>query len=108
MPRQTLAHVGRRRLILDGFKRMRYSDGFSHARSLAFLGILLFVEGVIGAIGISRVLGSATFAKAIANALESIVPGPAERVLDERRRPGDTRPPRPGTGWRSRSARSAP
>ena len=80
--RQTLAHVGRRRLITDGFKRMRYSDGFSHARSLAFLGILLFVEGVIGAIGISRVLGSATFAKAIANALESILPGPAERVLE--------------------------
>ena len=80
--RQTLSHVGRRRLILDGFKRMRYSDGFSHARSLSFLGILLFVEGVIGAIGISRVLGSATFAKAIANALESILPGPAERVLD--------------------------
>jgi YihY family inner membrane protein len=80
--RQTLAHVGRRRLIKDGFKRMRYSDGFSHARSLAFLGILLFVEGVIAAIGIARVLGSATFAKAIANALESILPGPAERVLE--------------------------
>lgn len=80
--RQTLAHVGRRRLILDGFTRMRYSDGFSHARSLAFLGILLFVEGVIGAIGIARALGNATFAKAIANALESILPGPAESVLE--------------------------
>ena len=80
--RQTLARVGRRRLILDGYTRMRYSDGFSHARSLSFLGILLFVEGVIGAIGISRALGSATFAKAIAKALESILPGPAERVLE--------------------------
>lgn len=80
--RQTLARVGRRRLLLDGYERMRYSDGFSHARSLAFLGILLFVEGVIGAIGIAHALGNSTFAKTIANALESIVPGPASRVLE--------------------------
>ena len=43
--KDTLARVGRRRLIGDALKRLRFSDGFSHARSMAFLGILLFVEG---------------------------------------------------------------
>lgn len=79
--KKTLAHIGRRRLIADALKRLRFSDGFSHARSMAFLGILLFVEGVIGAVGISRALGNARFAKAIADSLQSVVPGPAGSIL---------------------------
>lgn len=105
--RETLARVGRRRLIAAAFRRLRYSDGFSHSRSMAFLGILLFVEGVIAAIGISQSLGNARFTAAIADALQSVVPGPAGSVLNEatRRGPG---PLRPATGWRSPSGRSAP
>ena len=79
--KDTLARVGRKRLIVDALKRLRFSDGFSHARSMAFLGILLFVEAVIGAVGISRALGNARFAKAIADSLQSVVPGPAGRIL---------------------------
>ena len=81
--RETLARVGRRRLIADAFRRLRYSDGFSHSRSMAFLGILLFVEGVIAAIGISQSLGNARFSAAIADALQSVVPGPAGSVLNQ-------------------------
>ena len=81
--RQTLRRVGRRRLIADSFRRLRAADGFSHARSLAFLGILLFVEAVIAAIGISQGLGSSEFSKAIAEALQSILPGPAGSVLND-------------------------
>ena len=63
---------GRRRLIADAFRRLRSSDGFSHARSLAFLGILLFVEVVIAAIGISDGLGQRPFSKAISESLQSV------------------------------------
>lgn len=67
--RETLARVGRRRLLKDAYTRMRYSDGFSHARSLAFLGILLFAEGVIAAVGIARGLENGPVSKAISEAL---------------------------------------
>lgn len=85
----TLARVGRRRLIADAYGRMRYSDGFSHARSMAFLGILLFVEGVIGVVGISRGIGNARLSRAISEALQSVVPGPAGSVLKEATKQAD-------------------
>ena len=76
--RTTLARVGRRRLIADALGRLRFSDGFSHARSMAFLGILLFVEGVIAAVGISQGPGQRRPQSARSRAaLQSVVPGPA-------------------------------
>ena len=79
--RETLARTGRKRLIADAFQRLRSSDGFSHARSLAFLGILLFVEVVIAMIGISEGLASPRFSKAVSKSLEWAMPGPAGSVL---------------------------
>ena len=81
--KETLARVGRGRLIGDALKRLRFSDGFSHARSMAFLGILLFVEGVIAAVGIARSLGNAGLSHAIARDLQAVVPGPAGRILTQ-------------------------
>ena len=80
--KETLSHIGRRRLIKDALTRLRFSDGFSHARSMAFLGILLFVEGLIAAIGISSSLHSG-YSHSIVKALQSIVPGPAGRILTQ-------------------------
>jgi hypothetical protein len=34
--RKTLSRIGRRRLVKDALTRLRFSDGFSHARSMAF------------------------------------------------------------------------
>ena len=34
--RRTLRDTGRLRLVKDAFMRLRFADGFSHARSLAF------------------------------------------------------------------------
>ena len=80
--KKTLSHIGRRRLAKDALTRLRFSDGFSHARSMAFLGILLFVEGVIAAVGISSTLRSG-YSHSIVKALQSIVPGPAGRILTQ-------------------------
>jgi hypothetical protein len=39
--KETLAKAGRARLLHDAFERLRASDGFSHARSMAFLTALV-------------------------------------------------------------------
>jgi YihY family inner membrane protein len=80
--KETLSHIGRRRLVKDALTRLRFSDGFSYARSMAFLGILLFVEGLIAAIGISSSLDSG-YSHSIVKGLQSIVPGPAGRILTQ-------------------------
>lgn len=86
--KDTLVHTGRTRLVKDALKRLRYSDGFSHARSMAFLGILLFIEGAIAAIGLSHAFGSLRLAKSLSDSLQSVVPGPAGRILVEAARQG--------------------
>ena len=55
--RETLMRTGRRRLVRDAFVRFRAADGFSHARSLAFVISLLLVQGVILLIGLAAALG---------------------------------------------------
>ena len=55
--RETLKRTGRMRLVRDAFVRFRASDGFSHARSLAFVTSLLLVQGVIVLVGIAAALG---------------------------------------------------
>ena len=50
---------------------------------MAFLGILLFVEGVIAAVGIASSLGNARISDAIARDLQAVVPGPAGRILTQ-------------------------
>ena len=42
---RTLRRTGRRRLLADAFQRLRWADGFSHARSLAFLVALAASRG---------------------------------------------------------------
>ena len=55
--RETLLHTGRTTLVRDAFLRLRYSDGFSHARSLAFAVSLVVVQATIALVGFASVLG---------------------------------------------------
>jgi len=81
--RRTLRDTGRIRLMRDAFARLRWADGFSHARSIAFLLTLVFIEGVIALVGLASVLGSGGLSEGIVRALQTAVPGPAGRVLTE-------------------------
>ena len=81
--RQTLKETGRLRLMGDAFKRLRWADGFSHARSIAFLISLMFIEGVIALVGLATVLGSGGLSDGIVRALQTAVPGPAGAVLTD-------------------------
>lgn len=81
--RRTLRDTGRLRLARDAFQRLRSADGFSHARSIAFLLSLLFIEGVIALVGFASVLASGGLSDAIVRAMQTAVPGPAGRVLTD-------------------------
>jgi YihY family inner membrane protein len=79
--RATLKHVGRRRLLADSFRRLRVADGFSHARSLAFMTSLVLVQGVIAVVGLASAAGGTRVSEVIVSAIKSAVPGPAGGVL---------------------------
>jgi hypothetical protein len=40
--------------------RLRASDGFSHARSLAFMLSLVLVQGIVTMVGLAQAFGSET------------------------------------------------
>ncbi|HVB71866.1 MAG TPA: YihY/virulence factor BrkB family protein [Acidimicrobiales bacterium] len=79
--RQTLRSVGWGRLAKDSFRRLRVSDGFSHARSLAFMTSLVAIQGVIATVGLARVLDKGGVSAAIDATLRRAIPGPAGRVF---------------------------
>jgi YihY family inner membrane protein len=81
--RETLLAVGRGRLVKDAFTRLRRADGFSHARSLAFVVTLVLLEGIIGLVGLAAVLGSRRLGTVVASILQDAVPGPAGEVLTD-------------------------
>ena len=76
-----LRRVGRRRLLKDAFQRTRVADGFSHARSLAFMTALVAVQGVIGLVGLAGVLNKGGVSDVIVATVRRAVPGPAGQVL---------------------------
>ena len=80
---ETLAKTGRGKLMRDALERMRAADGFSHARSMAFVGALILVQGVIALVGLASVLGSGAVSKAIVGMLQDLFPGPAGTVLTD-------------------------
>ena len=80
---QTLERTGRWALIRDAFKRLRYADGFSHARSIAYLTTLVFLQAVIALVGLASALRSGRLSDAIVKTLRQVVPGPAGKVLTD-------------------------
>ncbi|HEV3187234.1 MAG TPA: YihY/virulence factor BrkB family protein [Acidimicrobiales bacterium] len=78
---KVLKRVGWGRLAKDSFQRLRVADGFSHARSLAFMMSLVAIEGLIGMVGLASALHKGSVATIIDAALRRAVPGPAGRVL---------------------------
>ncbi len=79
--RATLLHTGRRRLLADSFRRLRFADGFSHARSLAFMTSLVLIQGLIAVVGLASAFGGGRVSDVIVSALQDTVPGPAGQVL---------------------------
>jgi YihY family inner membrane protein len=81
--RETLAGTPSADLMRDSIARLRAADGFSHARSIAYLTILVFVQAAIGAVGLASAFGSGVVSTAIVRSIRSIVPGPVGQVLTD-------------------------
>lgn len=78
---RTLASTGRLRLARDAFRRFRAADGTSHARALAYLSMLIVIQGLITVIGLASALGQGHFSRLVVDTLRSVAPGPAGRLL---------------------------
>jgi YihY family inner membrane protein len=78
---ETLLRTGRKTLLRDAFLRLRYSDGFSHARSLAFAVSLGVVQATIALVGFASVLGAGDARRSIVRILHETAPGPAGSLL---------------------------
>jgi uncharacterized BrkB/YihY/UPF0761 family membrane protein len=74
--KETLRHTGSMRLLRDAFERLRASDGFSHARSMAFATSLILVQAVIALLGLASVLGAGRVSDAIVGMLKDVSPDP--------------------------------
>lgn len=81
--RKTLVETGRRQLLTDSFVRLRAADGFSHARSLAFVTSLVLVQGLIALVGLAEAFGGDRMTREIVAAIDSAVPGPAGQFLTD-------------------------
>jgi YihY family inner membrane protein len=79
--RDTLRGTGSGKLLKDGFSRLRWSDGFSHARSMAYTVSLVLVQGIIAGVGLATALGENQISNVIRTTFENTVPGPAGEVL---------------------------
>ena len=80
---RTLRRTGRRRLLADAFQRLRWADGFSHSRSLAFLVALAAIQGIIALVGVASAFGGSAVSDVIVNAVESAAPGPVATLLTQ-------------------------
>jgi YihY family inner membrane protein len=73
--RATLKHTGVRRLFVDAFRRMRYGDGFSSARALAFQFVLSLIPLLIAFVGLASTIQAEKLAQALRQTVLSITPG---------------------------------
>ena len=81
--RETLLETGRLRLVVDSFARLRYADGFSHARSLAFVMALVLVQGLIALVGFAAAFGNLELSRVIVDTIQNAMPGLAGDLLTD-------------------------
>jgi YihY family inner membrane protein len=77
----TLSRVGPVRLVKNAFLRMRVADGFSHARSIAFMTSLLAIQGVIALVGLASLFDRGSIGTMVVATVRRAVPGAAGQVL---------------------------
>jgi YihY family inner membrane protein len=71
----TARRVGAKRLLVDTWRRMRYGDGFSSSRAIAFQFVLALVPLLIAFIGLASTISAEKIAKALQQTVLSILPG---------------------------------
>ncbi len=77
----TVRRYGLRHLLVAGFTRFRYGDGFSHARAFALQLALATVPLVIAGAGLAVALGAESFAEVVARTVVAISPGSSDALV---------------------------
>ncbi|ULE33509.1 YihY/virulence factor BrkB family protein [Mycobacterium sp. IDR2000157661] len=72
---------GRRRLLIESFRRFRYGDGFSHSRALGFQLSLAMVPLMIAAVGLSNTYYSERSGTVLRLTLLQLTPGASDAVV---------------------------
>ena len=76
---RTLRRTGTGTLLRDAFLRLRYGDGFSHARALALQMALTAIPGLIALVGVAQTAHDARWGQALQDTIERVTP-PASRA----------------------------
>ena len=79
----TLRGHGGWHLVRDAFVRLRYGDGFSHARAFAFQLCLAVVPFLIALTGLSSDLGVESGGRVVADTVIALTPGASVDVVRE-------------------------
>ena len=80
---RTARLYGWRRLLVAGFVRFRYGDGFSHARAFALQLSLAAVPLVIAGAGLATSLGADSVAEVVARTVVAVSPGSSDSLLEQ-------------------------
>ncbi|GAC1317858.1 MAG: YihY/virulence factor BrkB family protein [Acidimicrobiales bacterium] len=80
-PWTTLHNHGNWALVKESFIRMRYADGFSHSRALAFQITLAFIPFLVATEGFAGLFHKYSFAQVIEQTLRLLTPGATQSVL---------------------------
>ena len=80
-PWTTLRDHGGWELVKESFIRMRYADGFSHSRALAFQITLAFIPFLVAIEGFAAVFHKYQFGQIIQQSLRLLTPGAADSVV---------------------------
>ena len=79
--REVIGDPGRRRIAVDGFRRFVAADCASHARALAYSGVLVFIPALIALIGLASVFGLQTIRSVVNSTIEGLAPGRSGEIL---------------------------
>jgi YihY family inner membrane protein len=79
--RETIRHASMKSLVRDTVSRLRWADGFSHARATAFQTVLTLIPGLIVLVAVAARLQWESLSSAIIRSIESLAPGPASDVF---------------------------
>jgi YihY family inner membrane protein len=70
-------------LAKDSGSRLRWADGFSHSRAMAFQLVLTLIPGAIALVALASELHWGRMSTAIINLTRSLAPGPAGAVFED-------------------------
>jgi YihY family inner membrane protein len=79
----TATRAGTRRLLVDTFRRMRYGDGFSSTRAVAFQFVLALVPLLIAFVGLASTVRAQKIAHALQETVLTITPGTKDDAVKQ-------------------------